>query len=186
MGKILAFWVALALALPAHAQTTPETGALPDGAILFVNQERMLVESVLGKRILSLESEERAILSAEGEALAQELELAEQELTDLRATMPPADFRARAEAFNRRVETVRADRLTKDQAQAARIDARRRSFFAVAGQILGNIMVQNRASAIMDRRSVLLFNTGLDITDMAIAELDAAFEANPDLLPETP
>lgn len=186
MGRLFAFIMALGLAGSAQAQAVNDTSFLPAGAILFVNQERMLAESELGKRILALEADERAVLTAESERIASELELAEQQLTDERPTAEPEAFRAKAEAFNLRVEQVRAERLAADQAQTQRNEDRRRAFYGVAGQILGEILVQNRASAIMDRRSVLLFNTGLDITDLAIVQLDAAIAANPDLLPTNP
>lgn len=183
LGRLFAVCLMLGLVSAAHAQPVTDTAQLPPGAILFVNQEQILAGSELGKRILALESEERAALSAEGQAIADELEAAEQALTDQRPTADPTEFRAAAEAFNLRVEQVRAERLAKDQAQSQRIDDRRRAFYGVAGQILGEILMQNRAAAIMDRRSVLLFNTGLDITDLAITQLDVAFAANPDLLP---
>ena len=186
MGRFFAFILALGLAGAAQAQPVDDTSFLPAGAILFVNQERMLAESELGKLILTMEASERAVLTAESERIASELEAAEQQLTDERPTAEPEAFRTKAEAFNLRVEQVRAERLAADQAQTQRNEDRRRAFYGVAGQILGEILVQNRASAIMDRRSVLLFNTGLDITDLAIVQLDAAFAANPDMLPTNP
>lgn len=186
MGRILSIILALGLAVSAQAQPVTDQPFLPAGAILFVNQERLLADSQLGRQILALEAEERALLTAESEAVAAELEAEEQELTDLRQTIAPEEFRTLAEAFNLRVEQVRAERLAKDQAQSQRNEARRRSFYNIAGQIMGEILVQSRASAIMDRRSVLLFNSGLDITDMVIVQLDAAFAANPALLPVDP
>ncbi|MEX0970918.1 MAG: OmpH family outer membrane protein [Paracoccaceae bacterium] len=158
----------------------------PPGAILFINQERMLIESTLGRAILVLESEERAVLTAASEAIADELAAEETELTELRKTATPEDFRIRAEAFNLRVERVRAEQLEKDRAQTQRNEDRRRAFFGIAAQVLGDIMVQNRASAIMDRRSVLLFNTSLDITDLAVSRLDTAYAEDPALLPTDP
>ncbi len=184
MRWILAICFALGLAMPVQAQTDPT--APPPGAILFVNQERLLVDSTLGRAILSLESEERAVLTAEGERIAAELSAEETALTEMRKTATPEDFRVRAEAFNQRVERVRAEQLDKDRAQTQRNEDRRRAFYATAAQILGDIMVQSRASAIMDRRSVLLYNTSLDITDLAVSRLDAAYAADPALLPTDP
>lgn len=179
MRKVLAFILAMALSSGAVAQSVDTPAA---GAILFVNQERLLVESELGKRILAEETSERAALSAEGEAIATQLEADELALTELRQQVPPEEFRQQADAFNLRVEQIRAEQFAKDQAQAAKSETRRRAFFNIAGQVLGDILRQSRASAIMDRRAVLLFDTGLEVTDQAIVALDLVFAANPDLI----
>ncbi len=155
---------------------------LRSGSILILDQPSLLTRSKLGQAILLLEqSEQTAILEA-SHLLTQELEAEEAILTQQRATLTNEEFRELADAFNDKAEAARASQNAIDSAQLVRIESRRRVFFQFIGPQLAEMMQKFGASAILDRRSVLLFDKNLDITLEVIALLDAAYEENPDMI----
>ena len=87
--------------------------------------------------------------------------------------MDPAAFRAEAEAFDEKVQGIRAAQDAKERALDDSLAAGRDNFFVAIRPILGQLMVENGAGAILDRRSVVLSVGRIDITDAAIAVIDA-------------
>ena len=114
--------------------------------------------------------------------LTEELEAEEADLTERRSQMDNAAFRVLADAFNDKVEAARASQTAIDEAQLVRVEARRRAFFQFIVPQLGEMIQKYNAAAIIDRRSVLLFDKNLDITQETIALLDALYEENPDMI----
>ncbi len=170
-------WIALALGV--QAQEFPISRVTQ---LLVINQEQLLLDSELGKHILALEEEEKNALLAEGSRISEEFVAEELELTEKRDQLPPEEFRQLAEAFDAKVVAMRAQQDQSDRAQIARNEARRRQFFQIAVPVLGAIMRKYNAVAILDRRSVLIFDTNLDITQEAINRLDQEYADNPDIL----
>lgn len=155
---------------------------LRSGSILILDQPSLLTRSKLGQAILSLEQSEQAAILEAGHQVTQQLENEEADLTQQRATLTPDEFRVLADAFNDKAEAARASQNAIDAAQLARVENRRRAFFQFIGPQLAEMMQRFGASAIFERRSVLLFDKNLDITQETIALLDAAYEENPDMI----
>lgn len=152
------------------------------GNILVLDQASLLTGSQLGKDILALELAEQETIIAAGQQINSAYEAEEQFLTEQRDILPPDEFRILAEAFNDKVEETRAEQSAGDEAQLARIEARRRAFYQAILPYLGEIIRRYNASAILDRRSVLLFDKNLDITLETIALLDQEYAQNPDMI----
>ncbi|MEM6588592.1 MAG: OmpH family outer membrane protein [Pseudomonadota bacterium] len=143
--------------------------------ILVIDPERLFEDSGLGSAILARHQAEREALAAANEELAAELEAEEQRLTDIRADTDPGDFRAMADAFDARVQQIRADseRRVRDLERAReRLPAQ---FLAQVEQIILDEMRGAGGVVLLDQRSVILRADVVDITDRAIARINAEF-----------
>lgn len=167
-------WLALVLGVVLGAAApAPAPAQVRAAGILVVNQERLLTGSQRGQAILAAEEEARERLRAEARAIDNAFEEEERALTDRRAGLDAADFRALADAFDARVVTARRDQDARAAALAAEFDAGRRRFYAAVAPILVGLMERYGAQAILDENIVLMAAQGIDITDAAIAEIDA-------------
>ena len=128
-----------------------------------------------------IQAEERTVLLQESRVISDAFVVEERRLTEVRNEVSADAFRTLSEDFDKRVQAAREAQLAKDVEMQQSIDGQRRRFLVIAAPFLSEIMLKYRASAIVDQRSVLLFNRNLDITLEAIDILDRAFALNPDL-----
>jgi Skp family chaperone for outer membrane proteins len=170
----------LAAAPPLPAQDRPASG------FLFINQDRILTDSRTGQTLLEEEEAARDRLRAEARAIDSAFEAEERRLTEQRATLPPDEFRAFADEFDARVIAARREQDERSEAVAQEFDQRRRAFYASVAPILVELMERHRAQAIFDETSVLLADQSLNVTDEAIAIIDARFGGSPPAAPEPP
>ncbi|MCF1710004.1 OmpH family outer membrane protein [Tabrizicola sp. J26] len=151
------------------------TGVLAEGPIeiLTVDQDRLYSGSRFGQKILAeIETELRA-LQTENRKIESDLEAEEQELTGKRSTLKPEEFRKLADEFDTKVKQIRAARDAKERDIGLQRDLAQKKFFNAAVPILADIMRERGASAILDRKAVLLSFERIDITEIAIARIDA-------------
>ena len=141
--------------------------------ILTIDSDRVYQDSAFGQRVrLEIETK-TAALAEDNRRLEGELEAEEQELTDQRADMDPDAFRALADAFDARVEGIRRDREAQSREIAALLDENRGRFLVAAAPVLESIMREAGAAVILEQRSVFVSANAIDITDLAIARIDA-------------
>jgi len=146
----------------------------------LLNETRLLNESRLGQEVLARIDRARQALEDENQRLFDQLEAEERELTGLRATLSPEEFRIRADAFDTRVEEIRAERGRASDDLARRSEAEAQRFFDTALPVLVQMMTDEGLVALLKPEAVILGTEWLDITDTAIARLDAAAPALPD------
>lgn len=157
---------ALALALPVQAQQTPSP-------ILTLDQDRFFLESDFGKAALERERKATAALEQENKRIEAELVAEEQALTEQRKTLSPADFTAKADAFDAKVERIRSEQDAKAQVLTESRDKDRKEFLKVAVPVLGGLLGDKQAVAIIDKNQVIVALSAIDITDEAIAKVNA-------------
>ncbi|MCK0094404.1 OmpH family outer membrane protein [Yoonia sp. F2084L] len=166
MGLLRAFIMWLVLALPVSAQQSGPP-------ILIVDQERLFVETLYGRRLSAELSEQAIELQAENDRIVESLTNEERSLTIRRPNMSPEEFRAEAEAFDTKVQEVRRVRDAKNvELQVATAEARSRFEQRVQG-IVANIMLERGAVMVMEERNIILSVRAADITDDAIVRIDA-------------
>ncbi|WP_417587473.1 OmpH family outer membrane protein [Pararhodobacter oceanensis] len=153
-----------------------------------LDQDRLLTGSILGQQLQERLRDAERELEAENNALAEQLATEESELTALRPTLSPEEFRTRADAFDRRVEEIRAERERLNQQLARRYEADVQAFFATALPVLDQLMMDEGLNALLRPDILILGAEWLDITDQAIERLDATVVQVPDTpdTPETP
>ncbi len=175
---VLSLGTALAPALPGalRAQAAGGGGAAavaPRMPVLTINQERLFLESLFGERVLEQRDEASTMLAAENRRIEAELSAEEKALTEKRKTLPPETFRELADAFDRKVQTIRQQQDAKARAIAQQVEAEQQRFFELVLPILQEIVQQRGASAIIDRRAILVASDEIDITTEALQRINA-------------
>lgn len=173
--RLRALVAALLLGLasgPALAQDDLSMGQVRS-PILTIDVDRLLAETRYGKRLdEDLRAREEA-LAAENRRIEAELTSEERDLTARRPTMEVESFRAEAEAFDARVQRIRAEQDAKEQALTDSVEQGRAAFLNAATPVLARLMIDRGAAVILERRDVFLSASLVDITDEAIAAIDA-------------
>lgn len=168
----------------ALAQQSTPTQGLGLGSvispILTIDSERLFLESDFGRRVADELEKEGAALTAENRRIEADLEAEEKELTDLRATMEPAEFRVLADAFDEKVQNTRQAQATKGRAINDLLDKKRDVFLTAAAPVLEQLMRDADASVILERRSVFVSANSVDITEDAIELLNETLGAGGD------
>lgn len=151
------------------AEDTPRYVIAP---VLTVDQDLLFADSAWGRRAQrELEAVGQKI-SDDNERIAAQLSQEEAQLTERRASTDPAEFRRLAEAFDARATAIRKERAQAVQDLSARADADRGAFYKAALPIMGEMMQQRGAVAVLDRRTVFVSLDAIDITSDLIARLD--------------
>jgi Skp family chaperone for outer membrane proteins len=193
----LAAWAAAALALAAtaaaqeapappraEAVTAPEAApeaarvpAVPQSPVLTLDEERLFAQSRYGRAALAAIDADQQTLVAENRKLEAALGEEERMLTERRPSLPPAEFRRLADAFDQRVSELRRTQDAKSRDLRARRDAERQRVLEAALPVLGEIVAEAGAVAILSDQAIVLAFDRIDITDIAIARLDALLPA---------
>jgi hypothetical protein len=82
-------------------------------------------------------------------------------------------FRAEAEAFDQRVQRIRAEQDAKQRELEAAVGSSRVEFLNAVTPVLARLMIDSGAAVILERRQVFLAVGLVEITDEAIAAIDA-------------
>ncbi len=174
-----AAWAAVFLGAGLASASAQEFLQVPS-PILVLDQER-LFEGALQAEQLSEEFEERTeALAAENRAIEAELVAEELELTELRPTMDPTEFRALADAFDAKVRAIRVEQDNKVRELQVLREQERQDFLRRVTPVLGEIVRERGAVAVLDRRTVVISAESIDITDEVIARINAEFGETPE------
>lgn len=182
MARLNQILCAAALGLAAFAFSAPSAQAQsllqasPD-AILVLNQDRLLAQTLFGQRIQSELEDASSALAAENRRIEAQLTEEELDLTERRPTMTPADFRELADEFDIRVTGIRSAQDAKARDLQSQTEAAQQRFFEETFPILLEIVQARGASVLLDSRTVLLSAGSVDITDAAIAAIDEVMGA---------
>ncbi len=141
--------------------------------ILTIDRDLLFRQSLYGKRILADLETERLRLASEARKVDAALAAEEKSLTEQRETLTPEAFRALADAFDEKVQALREGRPVQEQEFTNRFEQERVAYFEKIGAILGEIVRERGGVVIVDRRAILLTTQNIDITDAAIARIDA-------------
>jgi Skp family chaperone for outer membrane proteins len=173
---------AVGLALPVAGQeasgpvplTAPAQTGPAQAPLVVIDPERLFRESAFGRASAARITAEQAALVAENRRFDAALEAEERDLTDRRATLPAEEFRALAAAFDRKAEGIRSAQAEKDRAIVESQQADQQRFLQVAAPELARMMADVGAVAMLDKQLVFLSFDSIDVTDSAIARVDAA------------
>lgn len=161
----------LGFALGETVQGGSQTNGL---ALRTIDDERLFRDSLFGLRVAEQIDAASRTLEEENDQLLEELTAREAELTELRAEMTVEAFRAAANAFDTQAETVRRTQAEKRQRLVQFEESERRRFFSGTSQVLQNVLEQVGGQVLIDARAVIIGLPGMDMTDDAIAAMDAA------------
>lgn len=145
----------------------------PTSAILTLDQDQLFAESAFGKASLDRERAATLALDVENKQIEAALIAEEQDLTTRRATLPADEFAALATAFDVKVERIRSEQDAKFRALSQTREEDRKAFLRAIVPVLGELMGEKGAVAILEKSTVILSLTAIDVTDEAIARVDA-------------
>lgn len=171
-GPLLAAVAALVLAGQVQAQEV-------SAPLLTLDQERFFLESDFGRAAAERERAATDELEQENKRIEAELVAEEQALTEQRKTLSAAEFAAKAEAFDQKVERIRAEQDSKARALTDAREADRQDFLKVAVPVLGKLLTERGGMAILDKNLVIVSLSAIDITTEAIAKVNEALAAAP-------
>lgn len=170
--------LALLGATPALAQqqgnfpTAPLERGSVISPVLTIDSERVYTESAYGKRIASDHEERLVELGAENRKIEAELASEELEITARRAAMTPEAFRELANAFDAKVQKIKQTQVSKEIALTGQLEKARDDFWASAAPVLERLMRDADAAVILERRSVFVSVSVVEITEDAIQLFD--------------
>lgn len=157
--------------LPSAVQAQ-QVGVQSVSQIVTIDRQRLFSETAYGQRVVATVEVERTRLAQETReaeaALAQEEKL----LTEQRSSLDPTSFRVLADAFDKKVNELRAEGQVREQEFVRVLEREQTAFFERIGPILGRMVRELGAVVILDRRAILLATQNIDITDMAIRRID--------------
>lgn len=184
IGRVLGLGLAAAV-LPLAAGLMPSGAALaqqqaagpvlaPAPQILTLDQERLYAGSLFGKALEAKALAANQALAAENRGIEADLSAEEADLTQRRPKMAAAAFQTLADAFDAKVERLRKEQAAKVEALKTQRDSGRTAFFKAAVPVLADLMRKSGAYAILNHDAVVLSFDAIDVTDRAIAALDAS------------
>lgn len=171
LRKSCAVFLTLALASQSFAQEASLSLPPP---ILTIDQDRLFQETGLGARATSAVEAQAAQLASENSEIEQDLVRRELELTEQRASLPAQEFRLLADAFDQDVQRIRDEQDEKARALNRMREAARQDFFDDVAVVISDIVRERGALVVLDRRDIFLSADRIDITDEAIARVNAS------------
>ena len=180
-GAVAVLAAALLAVLPgsAMAQAAPDAPMVQPSPVLTLDQDRLFQASAFGQRVLREIDASAAALTAENREIEVLLATEEKNLTTRRAAMTAAEFRPLADAFDAKVVAIRAAQEEKLATLNSRRDLERQAFYRAAAPVLGDLVRDAGAVAILDARAVFLSADRIDVTDEAIVRVDQLLGAGP-------
>jgi len=175
------------------APTGSDEGAAPDvpllrapapgqsvslvSAVVTLDQDALFAGSAFGQRVQEQLERDRNALTRENRRIEAELVEEELALTEKRDSTPVTEFTRIANEFDEKVQQVRQAQDGKSVLLQQRLEQERQSFWNEAGPAIAEVMRRRGALVVIDRNAILLAFDGVDITQEAIAEIDAAIGA---------
>ncbi|WP_439142699.1 OmpH family outer membrane protein [Planktotalea sp.] len=165
---------ALSIAVMAPSGLSAQLNAfsLPEIPVLTIQRERLYSETQFGQSLSREIAERGRRLAAENRRIEQELAIEEGELTDIRETMTPEEFRDLADAFDVKVTGARNEQDQKIRTLTQLSEQAERRFLFTIAPYMQRLMIEKGASVILDRRAVFVSADASDVTLEAIARID--------------
>lgn len=137
--------------------------------IVVIDRDRLLNETRQGALLLAKLDQEAQDLAAENSRIRNELTAEERELTDRRAELSPEEFRDLANAFDVRVQKIRAEADEKERLLSRATEEARHRFSL---DVISDIARERGAFVVLNLRDVVLFADSVNITDEAIRRIN--------------
>ncbi len=186
MGALRIILLSWVLALIGAGTLSAQSMGQIVSPIVTLDRDRLFTESLYGQRISGELTAEAAVMATETRDIETGLAAEEKNLAEQRATLDPDAFRDLAQAFDDKVQKLRAER---DQARTdlqSKAQAAQYEFFNNVGPILGKLIRERGAVLILDRNAIVLQAADIDITDAAIDRVDAVLGDGSSLTPANP
>ncbi len=172
MGRSVALILTLSLSLAVAPPAAVLAQQVATPQILTLDQDRLYADSLYGKALEARSLSATQALATENRKIEADLSAEEASLTTQRPTLAADAFAVLADAFDAKVEKIRAEQEAKAKQLVVDRDTGRKQFFQSAVPVLAELMQQLGAYAILNRDAVVLSFDSIDVTDRAIVALD--------------
>lgn len=153
--------------------------AIPQSQVLTVDSQRLFADSAFGRRVADQIETRGAALAQENQRIAAELSAEERELTELRSELSVDEFRVLADAYDTKVQETRRAQISKSDELDSFAAQQEGAFLVAAAPVLEALMREAGAVMVLEKDRVLLSATAIDVTEIAIARIDAAIGDGP-------
>lgn len=140
--------------------------------VLTLDQDRLFAETLMGQRLQGELDRSSQALAERNRQVSQSLRDEEQALTEQRKTLPTDEFRALADAFDKKVVRLREEQDARIGELQRQQEDDRLSFQRRVLPILSEVIRDSGAVAILDNRAVILSADSIDVTDRAIERIN--------------
>lgn len=142
--------------------------------VLVIDMNRVRTESRSGVEIRAASEELRSTLRDEIRTREEAIRNEERKLAEERATLEPAEFRQRVQAFEGQV--IEQRKFAEDQSRRLQFAIRRAQarLSRVTQSLLARVMEQSGAELLLDKTQIVLAAEQYDITDEVISMLNEA------------
>ncbi|WP_282060571.1 OmpH family outer membrane protein [Roseobacter litoralis] len=164
--------LALAVFCAVSAQAQPLVRAPIESPILTIDSDTLFEDSRFGRQTIEEFEKRGAALASENRSIEEALEAEEKDLTALRASMTPIEFRTLADAFDQKVQETRRTQEAKNRELNSELESRRVMFLNAAAPVLEQLMREAGAAVVLERRSIFISSNAVDITQIAINRLN--------------
>ena len=146
--------------------------------ILVVDLERAYQISKFGKSMRDTFNIENKSFNQENSIILNSLKKEEIRLTEDREILSPEDFSLAAKAFDKKVQKIRKIRLEQIRLVEENFKLLKPFFFRRIDRFFDAIMNEFKATAILQKNSVVRSVQAIDITDLLIERVDQEFLAS--------
>ena len=167
---IFAAWIAFLVTTA--SLLTAQTADLPQAAVIIIDKQRVLSETLYGRRLASDMRQLEQLQLADNQRLLVELELEEAQLTQRRDTMLADDFRVLAAQFDDKVQLISNQQQAKNQRRMGQRRKDQMALLTATGPIFETLMRDTGAGVIIEQRYAFIWNDAINLTDVAIARID--------------
>ena len=160
-------WLSISIPSITIAQDT-KVGEVRVSSVLTIDISRIARETQYGQRVFKDFEKAQSELVENNTTIQNNLEAEEQSLVELRKTLAADEFRKLAVEFDERANSIRKERAELENTLFEKRDENISELLKLSVPFLQEIMLNYKATVIVDRRNIVLSNPMIDITEKAI------------------
>ena len=145
----------------------------PITTVLTIDQDLLFQSTLYGKRVNQALEDESKRLQVAKRQIEADLSAEELALTKQRETLPAEEFQQLANAFDEKVQAIRAAQDSKTRAFGRILEEERARFLELIIPVIGEIMNERGALIVLNRRTAFISANSIDITEEAIRRIDS-------------
>jgi Skp family chaperone for outer membrane proteins len=159
------------------APAAPAPAASIPVAIGIVNVQQVVSKSTAGQSLKKQADARRKQNQADLLAEEKKLRAENDQLNAQRASLSPADFAAKQQAFQQKLNAWRQGAEQKQKAFESAYNKAQKTIFETLQKVIGEIAVQKRLTLVLNKTVVIVSAQAWDISDSALAQLNKVLPA---------
>jgi Skp family chaperone for outer membrane proteins len=159
------------------APAAPAPAASIPVAIGIVNVQQVVSKSTAGQSLKKQADARRKQNQADLLAEEKKLRAENDQLNAQRASLSPADFAAKQQAFQQKLNAWRQGAEQKQKAFESAYNKAQKTIFETLQKVIGEIAVQKRLTLVLNKSVVIVSAQAWDISDSALAQLNKVLPA---------